>query len=79
VSSDPVLSINIFRRQLKTSVFKILTRRTHHIRDRIGDVLNKSTLYLLTYLHTWAKYSNSGCLRDVGQSENVTIFQDVRS
>ena len=47
---DPALSLNIFRRQLKTHFFReILTRCTERIRDFFENALYKLTLYLLTY------------------------------
>jgi len=47
---DPALSLNIFRRQLKTHFFcEIFTRCTEHIRDFFENALYKFTLYLLTY------------------------------
>jgi len=47
---DPALSLNVFRRQLKTLFCEILTRCTERIRDFFENALYKFTLYLLTYL-----------------------------
>jgi len=47
---DPALSLNIFRRQLKTLFCKILTRCTEHIRDFLRmRYINLHFTYLLTY------------------------------
>jgi len=48
---DPALSLNIFRRQLKTLFCEILTRCTERIRDFFENALYKLTLYLLSFFH----------------------------
>jgi len=58
---DPALSLNIFRRQLKTYFFcEILTRCTQRIRGLlIMRYINLHFNYLLTYLHHHHHVSSS--------------------
>jgi len=68
---DPALSLNIFKRQLKTHFFcKILTRCTERIRDFFENVLYKFTLYLLYLLTDNVKR----CLCKYKRSEVETLL-----
>jgi len=49
---DPTLSLNIFRRQLKTPFCEILTRCTERITDFFEDALYKCTLYFTLFYFT---------------------------
>ena len=71
MTTKAALSLNIFRRQLKTHFFcEILTRCTESIRDFFENALYKLTLYLLTYLLTNLLY----LARNVGAIANVLHF-----
>jgi len=62
---DPALSLNIFRRHLKTHFFcELLTRRTQRIRDFFMRMrhINLHFTYFLTYMYTYP--NKSVCRRD---------------
>ena len=54
--SNPALSLNIFRRQLKTLFCEILTRCTERIRDFFENALYELTLYFILLYSTSQKF-----------------------